>query len=46
MKKSDEINTKNETNNPTTNPSKELNEKKPFLITKDVIDDCLSTSID
>lgn len=46
MKKADEINTKNENNNVTTNPNKEINENKPFLITKDVIDDCLSTCID
>ncbi|WP_196247225.1 hypothetical protein [Clostridium novyi] len=46
MKKTDEINTKNETSSTTTNTNKELTEKKPFLITKDVIDDCLSTSID
>ncbi|CAG7838911.1 hypothetical protein [Clostridium haemolyticum] len=46
MDKSNEINTKQESNTSTNNCNEKLNKKKPFLITQDVIDDCLSTSID
>ncbi|EES90656.1 hypothetical protein G8S49_07200 [Clostridium botulinum C] len=46
MDKSNEINKKQESNTSTNNCNEKVNEKKPFLITQDVIDDCLSTSID